>query len=147
MLSAAVAALALLAPPPATAAEGLPTAAAQAAIVAQERSFDGIVEAVWKLADGELAEVELRMGWAGGASTEGYLVAIHDLTDRVRRMGERWRRTFDAMVDGVALVDDEGVIVLANQALQPNQSALTGDLAERLRGDAPRQWRIDEICV
>ena len=103
-----------------------------------------VIEALWKLADGELAEVELRIGWAGGDVKEGFLVAIHDLTDRVRRMGERWRRTFDAMVDGVALVDHEGAIVLANQALGPNEEAVIGDLAHRLGGDLPRQWRTDQ---
>jgi PAS domain S-box-containing protein len=122
-----------------------PSAGELAAIIeAADQKGEAVVEAVWRLADGELADVELHMGWAGGGSTEGYLVAIHDLTDRVRRMGERWRRTFDAMVDGVALVDDEGALVLANQALQPNEGTVAGDLAHRLRGEAPRQWRIDD---
>jgi signal transduction histidine kinase len=102
-----------------------------------------VVEAVWKLADGERAEVELRIGWAGDDVEAGYLVAIHDLTDRVRRMGERWRRTFDAMVDGVALVDGEGAIVLANDALEPHARAIVDGLAGRLRGDAHRVWRTD----
>ena len=101
------------------------------------------LEAHWRLAEEDLAEVELRFGWAGGEDQEGYLVAIHDLTDRVRRMGERWRRTFDAMVDGVALVANNGEIVLANQALEPNQGAVAGDLAHRLRGSASRHWRTD----
>ena len=101
------------------------------------------IEAVWKLADGELAEVELRVGGAGGDIKEGYLVAIHDLTDRVRRLGERWRRTFEAMVDGVALVAQQGTVVLANQALEPNEEAVSGDLARRLSGEVSRQWRTD----
>ena len=40
--------------------------------------------------------------------SEGFTAAIHDLTDRVRRLGQRWQRTFDAMIDGVALVDTDG---------------------------------------
>jgi RND family efflux transporter MFP subunit len=48
LLSAAAALPALITPLPALGAEDLPTATAQASIVAQERSFDGIVEAVWK---------------------------------------------------------------------------------------------------
>jgi PAS domain S-box-containing protein len=115
----------------------------EAALGAVDEAGETILEAHWNLADGELAEVELRIAWAGGDIKEGYLVAIHDLTDRVRRMGERWRRTFDAMVDGVALVDYEGAMVLANQALQPNAVAVVGDLAHRLRGSAPRQWRTN----
>jgi PAS domain S-box-containing protein len=115
----------------------------EAALGAVDEAGETTLEAHWNLADGELAEVELRIAWAGGDIKEGYLVAIHDLTDRVRRMGERWRRTFDAMVDGVALVDYEGAMVLANQALQPNAVAVVGDLAHRLRGSAPRQWRTN----
>ncbi len=115
----------------------------EAALGAVDEAGETTLEAHWNLADGELAEVELRIAWAGGDIKEGYLVAIHDLTDRVRRMGERWRRTFDAMVDGVALVDHEGAMVLANQALQPNAVAVVGDLAHRLRGHAPRQWRTN----
>jgi signal transduction histidine kinase len=59
-------------------------------------------------------------------------------------MGERWRRTFDAMVDGVALVDHEGAIVLANRALHPNETVVGSDIAGRLRGEDTRQWRIDD---
>jgi signal transduction histidine kinase len=112
-----------------------------ASFAAADEAGETVLEAVWKLADGERAEVELRIGWLGGDVKEGFLVAVHDLTDRVRRMGERWRRTFDAMVDGVALVDNEGAVVLANQALEPNAKAVIGDLDHRLRGDAPRIWR------
>lgn len=115
----------------------------EAALGAVDVAGETTLEAHWNLADGELAEVELHVAWAGGDIREGYLVAIHDLTDRVRRMGERWRRTFDAMVDGVALVDDEGAVVLANHALQPNAEAVAGDLAHRLRGQAPRLWRMN----
>jgi RND family efflux transporter MFP subunit len=48
LLGTAVALPALLATPPALGAEALPTAVAQSATVSQERSFDGIVEAVRK---------------------------------------------------------------------------------------------------
>jgi PAS domain S-box-containing protein len=115
----------------------------EAALGAVDEAGETTLEAHWSLADGELAEVELRVAWAGGDIKEGFLVAIHDLTDRVRRMGERWRRTFDAMVDGVALIDDEGAVVLANHALQPNAEAVAEGLAHRLRGGAPRQWRTN----
>jgi PAS domain S-box-containing protein len=115
----------------------------EAVLGAVDEAGETTLEAHWRLADGELAEVELRVAWAGGDIKEGFLVAIHDLTDRVRRMGERWRRTFDAMVDGVALVDEEGAVVLANHALQPNAEAVADGLAHRLRGDAPRQWRTN----
>ena len=69
-----------------------------------------------------LPRSQLRVAGASDDQAPGYLVAIHDLTERLRRMGEHWRRTFDAMVDGVALVDDDGRITLANRALQPHGS-------------------------
>jgi len=103
------------------------------------------LEARWRLADDEVAEVELRLGWVGDDETAGFLAAIHDLTDRVRRMGERWRRTFDAMVDGVALVDGEGRITLANQALEPHAAAVGKEVSDRLGGGAPRQWRTHSL--
>jgi len=106
---------------------------------------ESVLEAYWRLEGGETAEVELHVGWAGAAAAQGYLVAIHDLTDRVRRMGERWRRTFDSMVDGVALVDREGRITLANQSLEPHQPKIADDLGRRLRGAAPRTWRTENV--
>ncbi len=102
-------------------------------------------EADWRLADGGSAEVELRVGWTGDGEDRGYLVAIHDLTDRIRRMGERWRRTFDAMVDGVALVDSGGGITLANDALVPHEAAVSVGLCPHLDGRAPAQWRAQSV--
>ncbi len=111
---------------------------------AQDRIQEGaeaVIEGYWNLVNGERAEVELRLGAAAGGEAPGYLAAIHDLTDRVRRMGEQWRRTFDAMMDGVALVDHTGAITLANHALEPHRGMVEEDLQPRLQGDAPRQWR------
>ena len=88
---------------------------------------EAVVEARWLLADGEAAEVELHVRPAGDDRSPGLLMAIHDLTDRVRRLGERWRRTFDEMVDGVALVDGNGEIALANRALQSHLPAVQDD--------------------
>lgn len=103
------------------------------------------LETNWRLGDGTVAEVELRLAGMGADGRHGVLVAIHDLTDRVRRMGDRWRRTFDAMVDGVALVDSTGRITLANRALRPHQSAIGDALPERLRGAVPQRWRVDNV--
>ncbi len=116
-----------------------------AAVAAAGQDSEFVLEADWRLEGGETAEVELHVGWAGDSAAQGYLVAIHDLTDRVRRMGERWRRTFDAMVDGVALVDREGRIALANQSLEPHQHKIADDLGRRLRGAAPRTWRTENV--
>ena len=106
---------------------------------------EAVIEAHWRIDADTVAEVELRVAGASDDQGPGYLVAIHDLTERLRRMGEHWRRTFDAMVDGVALVDDDGRITLANRALQPHEAAVGRDLESRLRQDAPKQWRVDHV--
>ncbi len=102
---------------------------------------EGLVEARWRLPDGDLAEVELHLRSSGEA--EGFMAAIHDLTDRVRRLGQRWQRTFDAMIDGVALVDTEGEIVVANRALVPHLPTLAGEL--RRRGPLEAGWRTTSL--
>jgi len=102
---------------------------------------EGLVEARWRLPDGELAEVELHLRTSDAA--EGFMAAIHDLTDRVRRLGQRWQRTFDAMIDGVALVDTESEIVVANRALAPHLPILAGEL--RRRGSEGAGWRTTSL--
>jgi len=125
--------------------EGPSPDAVEKAVQSTGADSETTLEARWRLADGDVAEVELRLGWIGDDETPGFLAAIHDLTDRVRRMGERWRRTFDAMVDGVALVDGEGRITLANQALEPHASVVGKDVSDRLAGGAPCQWRTHSL--
>ena len=112
-----------------------------AAFSAAREDSERVVSARWKLERGEMAEVELHVRPSGGGGAEVFLAAIHDLTERTRRMGERWRRTFDAMVDGVALVDASGVISLGNRALEPHLEAVEGDLGRRLGNELPREWR------
>jgi PAS domain S-box-containing protein len=104
-----------------------------------------VIEALWRLGGDDVAEVELHVVAAGDEDERGFLVAIHDLTDRVRRMGERWRRTFDTMVDGVALVDRDGKITLANRGLQAHADVVAADLSERLRDETRRTWRVEHV--
>jgi len=104
---------------------------------------EGVMEARWRLPDGELADVELHLRPAGEGEGEGFIAAIHDLTDRVRRLGRRWQRTFDAMIDGVALIDSEGEVVLANRALAPHLPVLTGELHQR--GSKEVGWRSTSL--
>jgi signal transduction histidine kinase len=108
--------------------------------VDEASSADGAaLEARWRLPDGELAEVELHLS-SSVEGDGGYIAAIHDLTDRVRRLGERWQRTFDAMIDGVALVDADGSVVEANRALASNLPVVARELAERAGGEGC--WRV-----
>lgn len=102
---------------------------------------EGLVETRWRLPDGDLAEVELHLRASG--EVEGFTAAIHDLTDRVRRLGQRWQRTFDAMIDGVALVDTEGEIVVANRALAPHLPTLARELLKR--GSREAGWRTTSL--
>ena len=104
---------------------------------------DASLEGVWELPGGETAEVELHAGQIAGESSSHHLVSIHDLTDRVRRLGEEWRRTFDEMVDGVALVGPDGGVVRANRAIQPFLTDLGSELRERTsRGDR-QEWTAE----
>ena len=120
---------------------GIPEEQLASALASAYLAEEAVVEARWLLAGGEEAEVELHVRPAGDERSPGLLMAIHDLTDRVRRLGERWRRTFDAMVDGVALVDDAGEIALSNQALQRHLSAVRAGLAGRM--ELPEaEWRV-----
>lgn len=107
-----------------------------------ESGDERVVEARWRLPGDELAEVELRVRAANEPAHPGYLMSIHDLTDRVRRLGERWRRTFDAMVDGVALVDPAGEIVLANQALGRHLETLRPTVRQQLREEGAAEWQV-----
>jgi signal transduction histidine kinase len=45
------------------------------------------------------------------------LVRLHDAELRNRRLGEQWQTTFDALSEGVALVDDAGIIQRSNRAM------------------------------
>jgi PAS domain S-box-containing protein len=104
---------------------------------------EGVVEGRWRLPGGELAEIEIHLRSSGAGESAGSIAAIHDLTDRVRRLGQRWQRTFDAMIDGVALVDDRGRVELANRALAPHLPVLSHELAER--GANEGSWRIESL--
>jgi PAS domain S-box-containing protein len=103
-------------------------------------SFEGR----WLLPDGEPAEVELRTRCLASGTEPAWLLAVHDQTDRVRRMGELWRRTFDAMTDGVALLGPDGAVGLANHAFAPFSGAVVEQAAARLqRGDAG-EWEVSD---
>jgi PAS domain S-box-containing protein len=113
------------------------------AVQASRTGMEAVVEARWQLAAGERAEVELHLRPARDRLNPGSLMAIHDVTDRVRRLGERWRRTFDAMVDGVALVDSSGAIVLANKALTRDLDLIRPVIAVRLQSGEDGEWRSE----
>ncbi len=104
---------------------------------------EGVVETRWRLPDDELAEVELHLRSTGEGESEGFIVAIHDITDRVRRLGQRWQRTFDAMIDGVALVDGDDMVTAANRALAPHLPALSVELGRR--GAHEGSWRMTSL--
>jgi PAS domain S-box-containing protein len=112
------------------------------AVIAARTGLEAVVEARWQLVGGERAEVELHLRPAEDQQEPGSLMAIHDLTDRVRRLGERWRRTFDAMVDGVALVDPSGVIVITNQALTRDLDEIHPLIEEQLVTGEEGEWRV-----
>lgn len=122
--------------------DGLDPAEVRARSGSNDERDEGVVEARWRLPDGDLAEVELHLRGVGDGGGDGYLVAIHDLTDRVRRLGERWRRTFDAMIDGVAVIGPDGVVELANRALAPHLAVASRELQQR--GTDAGSWRTSD---
>jgi PAS domain S-box-containing protein len=103
---------------------------------------EATVEAGWRMADGSRAAVELHLRALAEPSGGGVLVAVWDVTDRVRRAGERWRRTFDAMVDGVAVVSSSGRIELANLALENHLEAVQRDLLLRPGAGGAQDWQL-----
>jgi PAS domain S-box-containing protein len=105
-------------------------------------SPEPVVEAAWHLADGARAAVELHLRPLASEVSTGVLVAVWDVTDRVRRAGERWRRTFDAMVDGVALVEGDGAVTLANLALENHLEVLRSELERRARDGGSQSWEL-----
>ncbi len=98
------------------------------------------LEGRWRLPGGETAEVELHVRRIKAGDRPFFLVAVHDLTDRVRRLGEEWRRTFDEMVDGVAIVDAEGRIVRANRAIGRHLAAIEPQLTARAATPGRQEW-------
>lgn len=101
----------------------------------------GRVEARWTPVGGTAAEVELHVRSLSPEADGTVLVAVHDLTERVRRLAEQWRRTFDAMPEGVALLDRRGAVEIANRAFQPYQ-AVAVEAARAHLPTAPCQWRM-----
>ncbi len=97
-------------------------------------------EIPWRLPEGEIATVELGVEPGLSNDTEESLVVVYDVTDRLRRAGELWRRTFDAMTDGIAVVDAQGHVTLANRAFKPYAGWLEEDAARRLREGNMNEW-------
>jgi len=73
------------------------------------------------------------------------LVRLHDAEVRNRRLGEQWQTTFDALGEGVALVDAAGIVQRSNRALtgilNRSYSEIEGravsDLLQEIFGIAP----------
>ncbi len=122
--------------------EGMSPEELSSALASAYLADEVVVETRWRLDGDDAAEVELHVRPTGDDDSSGLLMAIHDVTDRVRRLGERWQRTFDAMVDGVALVEPSGEIEQANTALQRHLPAVREGLTERSRVGGSAEWRV-----
>jgi len=101
-------------------------------------------EGRWRLPDGDAAEVELRARCLADGPEPAWLLAVHDQTDRVRRLGELWRRTFDAMADGVALLGPDGEVRLANHAFATLAAAVREKAADSCRRGEPAEWEVQD---
>ncbi len=123
--------------------EGLSTDGLASALAAAYLTEEAVVEARWRMTDGESAEVELHVRPTGDERSPGLLMAIHDMTDRVRQLGERWQRTFDAMEDCVALVDHQGGITQANRNMERHLPAIRASLGQCAAGPGDAEWRLE----
>ncbi len=99
-------------------------------------------ETTWRLPSGESVPVELARRGGLGPGGEGELIVVHDLTDRLRREGERWRTTFDAMEDGVALLNEANRPVLRNAAMARLWPDVEAELAAETHGPGD-EWRLE----
>jgi PAS domain S-box-containing protein len=101
------------------------------------------VEAVWRLPSGDESEVGLVLGQAPAASGNGgTVVVLSDLADQVRRLGERWRRTFQVMHDGVAVIAADGALIQANDVFMDHRAEVEPGILERIGGRDELSWGV-----
>jgi PAS domain S-box-containing protein len=102
------------------------------------------LEAIWRLPGGSDTEVGLTLGQAPETTRRGGLVMVlSDLSDQVRRLGERWRRTFEAMNDGVAVIAADGSVIQANRRFQEHRAAVESGIASRVPARDEQPWRCE----
>ncbi len=106
----------------------------------EEAGGEAVSECSWRLPGGGLARVELRIRRVEGEEGPRYLVALHDLTERLRALERRWQRTFDEIEDGVALVDPGGTVTQSNRALTPHLRAVADELRSRAVREDRQEW-------
>jgi len=81
---------------------------------------------------------------------ETNLVVLHDITERKQaeelllHAAKEWRATFDAIADGVALLDEKGMIVRCNAALKrttdmPYEELIGRDCHDIIHGEADKK--------
>ncbi len=87
-------------------------------------------DGLWRMPDGGESEVELHLQGIAGEGWSASLLAVRDLSDKLRRLGERWQRTLDEMDEGVALLDGAGIPIQTNRAF----AAFAGDVLPRVAG-------------
>ena len=83
----------------------------------------GITEVSIVRGNKELGVAQMRVARTQWQSDEAYLIFLHDITARkiaeeaLLRAAQEWRSTFDAIGDGIALLDEQGRFLRCNQAL------------------------------
>ncbi len=100
-------------------------------------------EIEWRLPGGGVAAVELAARHGLGPGGRGVVLVLHDLTDRLRRAGERWRRTFEALSDGVAILDGDGRPVLENTSLASWWPSIRAGVLARVQSGEAGEWQQD----
>ncbi len=96
-------------------------------------------DGLWRMPDGGDSEVELHLQSVAGGGRSASLLAVRDLSDRLRRLGERWQRTLDEMDEGVALLDGAGLPIQTNRSF----AAFAEDVLPRVSGREGGGRRIE----
>ncbi len=104
---------------------------------------DGAREVRWRLPGGGSAPVEVAARPGLGPGGGGVLLVLHDLSDRLRRAGERWRRTFDALEDGVAILGEDGRPALQNRSMEEWWPVLERELDTFLQSGRNGERRLE----
>ncbi|MEN8162676.1 MAG: ATP-binding protein [Acidobacteriota bacterium] len=98
-------------------------------------------DGLWRMPDGGDREVELHLQSVIGGGRSASLLAVRDLSDRLRRLGERWQRTLDEMDEGVALLDGAGLPIQSNRAFEAFAKHVLPGVSGRKGGGRRIEWK------
>ncbi len=100
------------------------------------------LESSWSLPDGNEVEVDIHIQALPAGGRGDFLIAVRDLSDRVRRLGERWQKTLDEMPEGVALLDPEERPLQSNRSFADFAGAVLPEISVPGGIQERREWTV-----